>query len=322
MREAGSDREIHTLKNLKVELVAANRLYFIIGVFGLLLIFLFRGILFNSVSNIYSSTGLLFSALMLLAGTMLLLISSLYAAVLSAQADNYYVKLVRSISPVFTYSLAIIGALINLPIEGFAIGTILANTFLVLIYRNRIKTRHTDWHSIQISLSASQTFKKLKDLLKQGWKLYSVSVGMIIRQPILRYVIAISIGLPAAGLFDIAIRITSTSRDVIASGFGSLYPSLSFFFRNDERNKILEVLRTSLMILIPIGVIVAAILIFNSGFIYKLWLGTTPTGVISATGILAVWQLMTIINVPFWYLLQAAHKEKIAAIAKDTAFWK
>ena len=315
MREAGRDRDKGTLRLLKEELATANRFYFFIGLSGLIFVFLLRDILFNPVANIYSPAGLLFSALVLIAGTTLLLISSLNGAILSARADNYYVKLIRSVSPVFTYTFAIIGALIKLPIEGFAAGTLLANSFLVLVYRNRIKKRHNDWHSIQISLSVSQTKERLKDLLKKGWKLYSVSVGMIIRQPILRYVIAFSIGLPAAGVFDIAIRITATSRDVIASGFGSLYPSLSFFFRNNERNKILEVMRTSLMLLIPIGVVVAVILIFNSGFIYRLWLKSIPAGVIIATGILAVWQLMTIANIPFWYLLQAAHLEKVAAIA-------
>ena len=69
------------------------------------------------------------------------------------------------------------------------------------------------------------------------------------------------------------------------------------------------------MILIPVGFVIAVVLIYYSGFIYMLWLHEVPDGSISATTILAVWQLITIMNIPFWLLLQAAHHEKIAAIA-------
>jgi len=57
------------------------------------------------------------------------------------------------------------------------------------------------------------------------------------------------------------------------------------------------------------------ILVFFPELIYSIWLGDFPGGIISATIILAVWQFITIMNVPFWYLLQASHHEKIAAIA-------
>ncbi|MCG6913385.1 hypothetical protein LJE86_05665 [bacterium BMS3Abin03] len=315
IRESGKDRDQNILNILKVELISANRFYLLLGLTGMIFITIFRNELFGSVKDIYSLTGLYVSALILVLSSTLQLISSLNAAILSARADNYYVKLVKSVSPVFTYSFAIAGALIKLPIEGFAVGSLIANSFLILIYRNRIKKKHQNWYLLKISLSINKTFHILKDLLKKGWKLYSISVGMLLRQPVLRYVIAFSLGLPVAGIFDIAMRITSTSRDVMSSGFGSLYPSLSYFFRNNDRSKILEIIRKSLMILLPVGFIITAILIYNAGFLYKLWLGKIPAGSISAIGILAIWQLMTILNIPFWFLLQAAHQEKIAAIA-------
>lgn len=315
IREAGKDRDENVLNTLKVELISANRFYILLGLAGMIFITIFRNNLFGSVKDIYSITGLYVSALILVLSSTLQLVSSLNAAVLSARADNYYVKLVKSISPIFTYSFAIVGALIKLPIEGFAVGSLISNSFLILIYRIRIKSKHQNWHLVRIRLSINQTFHTLKDLLKKGWKLYSVSVGLLLRQPVLRYVIAFSLGLPLAGIFDIAMRITSTSREIMSSGFGSLYPSLSYFFRNNDRGKILEIIRKSLMILLPIGFVITAILIYNAGFIYKLWLGKIPAGSVSAIGILAIWQLMTILNIPFWFLLQAAHQEKIAAIA-------
>ncbi len=315
IRESGKDRDKNILSALKIELVSANRFYLLLGLMGVICISIFRNSLFGSVENIYPLNSLYNSALILIISTILLLISSLDAAILSSRADNYYVRLVKSISPIFTYSFAIIGALIKLPIEGFAIGSLISNLFLVWVYRKRINNKHGEWYELKIKLSVKQTFKSLKTLTQRGWKLYSVSVGLIIRQPILRYVIAFGLGIPAAGIFDIAMRITSTSRDVVSSGFGSLYPSIAYFFRINEKTRILEIIRKSLMILMPIGFITTAVLIYNADFIFRFWLHEVPPGSVFATGILAVWQLMTIMNIPFWFLLQATHNEEIAAVA-------
>ncbi|NNG27571.1 MAG: oligosaccharide flippase family protein, partial [Ignavibacteriaceae bacterium] len=315
MREAGADRDEETLIKLKKELLSAKRFYLMLGLFGMAIVFLLKNSLFTSSENIYSSSALFYSALILVIGTIIQLVSSLDAAILSARADNYFVKLVRSVSPIFTYSIAIIGAVFIAPIEGFAAGFLLANSFLLFVYYKRIKKKHSTWSRINITLTLKETMARLKELFKEGWQLYSVSLGMILRQPIIRYVIAIIMGLPAVGIFDIAMRVTTTSRDVITSGFASLYPSFSYFYRNKEQGKLIEIITISLMLLIPVGAVSLVILVFFPEFIYGLWLGDFPGGIISATIILAVWQFITILNVPFWYLLQAAHHEKIAAIA-------
>ena len=315
MRESGADRKKETLTKLKEELLSAKRFYFLLGLWGLVITFLLKDYLFLPADNIYSSSALFYSALILVIGTMLQLISSLDAAILSARADNYFVKLVRSVSPIFTYGIAIIGALVLSPIEGFSAGFLLANLFLIIVYNMRIKNKHSSWSQININLTLSKSSASLKELFKQGWQLYSVSLGMILRQPVIRYVIVVILGLPAVGMFDIAMRVTTASRDVITSGFASLYPSLSYFYRNKEREKLIEIFTISLILLIPVGAVSLVVLVFFPELIYSLWLGEFPAGIIAATIILAVWQFITIMNVPFWYLLQASHHEKIAAMA-------
>ena len=315
MREAGADRDEETLIKLKQESYSAKRFYLLLGLCGIAIVFLLKNSLFTSTEEIYSSTALFYSALILVIGTTLQLIASIDASILSARADNYFVKLVRSFSPIFTYGVAIIGALFYSPIEGFAAGFLLANLFLLIVYHLRIKSKHIAWGILNVSLTLAETAKRLKELFKQGWQLYSVSLGMILRQPVIRYVIAIIMGLPAVGIYDIAMRVTSTSRDVITSGFASLYPSFSYYFRNEERDKLIEIIRISLMLLIPVGAVSLVILAFFPEFIYSVWLGDFSQGIVSATIILAVWQFITIMNVPFWYLLQASHNEKIAAIS-------
>ncbi len=313
IREAGTDRDEETLVKLKKESLSAKRFYLLLGLLGMAVVFLFRYSLLASAENVYSSSALFYSALILVIGITLQLLSSLDAAILSARADNYFVKLIRSVSPVFTYGIAIIGALFYAPIEGFAAGFLLANFFLLFVYQFRIKNKHKTWSVINVTLTLKETTVKLKELFKQGWQLYSVSLGMILRQPVIRYVIAIIMGLPAVGIFDIAMRVTSTFRDVITSGFAALYPSFSYYWRNKESDKLIEIIRISLVLLIPAGAVSCVILVPE--LIYNLWLGDYPVGLISATIILGIWQFITILNVPFWYLLQASHHEKIAAIA-------
>lgn len=315
IRESGKDRSQQLLAELKGDLNSAKRFYLFVGSVGLLIItFLFKSI-FSPAENVYSSGGLFISAILLVIGTTLQLISTLDAAILSARADNYFVRLVKSVSPLFTYSFAIVGALFKFPIEGFVTGFLFANSFLIIVYRNRQKHNHAEWYSIEVSTTISQTIPNLRRLIKEGWQLYVVSVGMIIRQPVVRYVIAIGLGLPAVGVFDIAMRITTTSRDVIASGFTTLYPSFSYFFRNRLRDKIIDIIRITLMLLIPIGIITVVVLIYYSDFILKIWLNDVPVGTVSATQILAIWQFMTLLNIPFWHLLLASHNERVAAIA-------
>lgn len=315
IREAGADREEVILIRLKKESISAKRFYMLIGLCGIVIVFLLKDTLFSPVEKIYSSTALFYSAMALVIGTTLQLISSIDAAILSARADNYFVKLIRSVSPVFTYGVSIIGAWFYSPIEGFAAGYFLASSFLLLIYYIRIKVIHTTWNEFKVSLSFKETSENLKELFKQGWQLYSVSLGMILRQPVIRYVVVIILGLPAVGIFDIAMRVSTTSRDLITSGFASLYPAFSFYYRNKEKDKLIEIITISLMLLIPVGAISCMILVFFPNLLYNLWLGDFPGGIVPATIILSIWQFITIMNVPFWYLLQASHNEKIAAIA-------
>jgi O-antigen/teichoic acid export membrane protein len=315
IREATQEKTSDELATIKLELFSARRFYFILGVIIILTILALNEVLFKSTEKIYPSSGLLFSALVIVLGAIILLISSLDSAILSARADNYFVRLIRSISPLFTYGMAVTGALLSYPIEGFAIGFLISNIFLVVVYQLRLKVKHKDWHGINISVSINESLSSIRLMLQKTWRLYSVSIGMLIRQPIVRYVIAITLGLSSAGAFDIAMRVTTAIRDLVAAGFNPLYPSLSYFYKKNERDKIIRVIRISLFILIPFGVISTVLLISYAEILYKFWLKEIPPETLSATFILMVWQFMTLINLPFWHLLLASHNEKIAAIS-------
>ena len=157
------------------------------------------------------------------------------------------------------------------------------------------------------------SMQRFFSLICRGWYLYSCSVGMLVRGPIFRLIIASVAGLQAAAIFDIAIRISQTIRDVIATGFSVLYPSFSSLYRNGKSAKIVELIQISLYVLLPIGGLLLGLLVGAVNPLFRLWLGDYPVLLPAVTQILAIWQVVTLLNVPFWYLLQATHNEYRAA---------
>src|SRR5690606_19738647 len=101
----------------------------------------------------------------------------------------------------------------KMPIEGFAIGSLLASMATLLSYKYRLVNRHADFLAAKNGAEVYIATGRLLSLVKRGRHLYSCSIGMMIRGPICRLIIASTIGLQAAAVFDIAMRITQTVRD-------------------------------------------------------------------------------------------------------------
>jgi len=311
-RDAGPDRSQH-LNDVYADYLTARRSYaFMLLV--LLLVFLPSSkFILAPVDGVYSISAMTFSVALILAGTMLQLAGKLDAAILSARHDNFVVQLVTAVAPVLTYSSAIIGTLSKRPIEGLAIGTVLTGMATVAVYRFRLSRYHNEWSATTNVISLQDSAKRFLSLTRRGWHLYSCSMGMMIRGPIYRLVIVSTIGLQAAAVFDIALRLTQTLRDIVATGFSVLFPSFSILCRNGERDRIIELIQVSLMVLLSLGTLSLGLLIGAVAPILSLWLGEYPSELVPSTRVLAIWQIVTLANVPFWYLLQATHNERIAA---------
>lgn len=311
-REAGLDLSEH-LGGVHADYLTAQRSYVLMLLVLVLAFLSISKYVLAPVVGIYSLPAMTFSIILILAGTMLQLAGKLDAAILSARHDNYIVQLVTAVAPVLTYSSAIIGTLLKRPIEGLAIGTALTGMATLAVYRFRLSQHHNEWSAAYKVLSLRDSVKRFCLLTRRGWHLYSCSVGMMVRGPIYRLVIVSTIGLQAVAVFDIAMRVTQTVREVIATGFSVLFPSFSFLCRNGERTRIIELIQISLMVLLSLGALSLGLLIGAIAPILSMWLGDYPSELVPSTRVLAVWQIITLTNVPFWYLLQATHNERIAA---------
>jgi O-antigen/teichoic acid export membrane protein len=312
IRDAGPDRALH-YSEVYADYVTAQRCYILILLVLITIFIVTSGYIFAPIATVYSTVALTASAVLIFVGAIIQLTSKLDAAILSARHDNYIVQLVTAIAPVLTYSAAITGTFFKRPIEGLAFGTLLTGVATLAVYRFRLSHKHNEWNALARPIGLHDTVKRLFPLTRRGWHLYSSSVGMMIRGPIYRLIIISTIGLQAAAVFDIAMRITLTIRSVIAEGFSVLYPSFSVLYRSGERAKIIELIQISLMVLLPLGALFLGLLVVAITPILSLWLGTYPPELILSTRVLAIWQLITLANVPFWHLLQASHNERMAA---------
>jgi O-antigen/teichoic acid export membrane protein len=128
-----------------------------------------------------------------------------------------------------------------------------------------------------------------------------------------RYLIAATAGLPAVAIFDMAMRVTQTARDAVATGFGVLYPSFAILVRKQQQDAIIEIIQVSLMILISVGSLSLGLVIALADPMLSLWLGSYPIDLKPAIVVLAAWQMLTLFNVPFWHLLMASGNERVAA---------
>ena len=139
------------------------------------------------------------------------------------------------------------------------------------VYRFRLSHKHNEWRALARPIGLHDTVKRFFPLTRRGWHLYSSSVGMMIRGPIYRLIIISTIGLHAAAVFDIAMRLTQTVREVIATGFSVLFPSFSFLSRNGDRARTIELVQISLMVLLSLGTLSLGLLIGAISPILSLW---------------------------------------------------
>jgi O-antigen/teichoic acid export membrane protein len=312
-REIGSDMNRASVRDARADYTASVRAYGVLLVFLTALFLVFKDLFLPVLGNVYPANALTVSIILILVGAIVQLVGRLDSAILSAYQDNHAVQLITAVAPIFTYASALTGALLFRPIEGLAIGTVLSALVTVMALRFRLSSRHSQWLFAKTPQTVSETRTRLTGLVHRGWYLYSSSVGLFVRGPAFRFVVAAALGLQATAVLDIAMRLTQTVRDIIASGFNVLYPSFSYLHRNGDRQGIVELMQVALMVLLPLGAAALGLLAGAADHVLSLWLGHYPKDLAGAIRVLSLWQILTLVNVPFWFLLQAAHHEKVAA---------
>lgn len=241
--------------------------------------------------------------------------ASLDRAILNGRGDNYFVHFTGTVTPVLFFSISIMGAWFGFPLQFLAIGYITTNLANWWFYRVRIRNRHSEWHKLTAHPGSPVRVPEIVSLLREGGYLYAASLGMLLRDPILRFSVGALLGLESVAMYEIAMRIGRTGRDIVASGFSALFPSFAVLMRKGSSREIELVTRESLFLLIAMGGSLLGAVYILAPWIFDVWLGKSDSELVSATRIVCTWSAITLCNMPFWYQLIAGHRERDAARA-------
>ncbi len=261
----------------------------------------------------YDRLGLAGTLVLIATGTLFQLLGKLEASVLAAYQDNAYVQIIQLLSLAVGLAVAITGAYRDVPLEGFALGLLLSSILGWALLRRRVTQRGLRIPSGK--LPARQAVERVVRLARAGGGFYSMSVSWLLREPCFRLIIASLLGVKALGAFAIGFRASVATRDFVSSGFSVLYPAIASLYRAGNRAEIATLQAGALVVLMTLGSAALACLYGFAEPALTLLLGPLPEGILAATRILVVWNLITLFNIPFDYFLNAAGHEKAAAFS-------
>ena len=311
-RLAGLDQPPVVLREAALDQTAARRAYLVMTLIFALTLLLAGPTLFQPLADIYPVDALVGVSVVLVIGVGASQIADLEGAVLSAHHDHYWVSLIRGVAPFLVHGLAVAGVLAGHPLEGIAAGWLAAGLFRLVLLRRRLRQQH-GWTHAGPPLGWRETASRLKSLTRRTLHLYAVSLGLTLRDVLLRYLLAVVGGLAAAGAFEIAMRVAGACRNLVAAAAASLFPAFARAFRQHDRSTTIDLARTGLSLLLIFGGAALSLLAGAAEALYSLWLGSLPPGLGDITRWLAGWMLTTLMAMPFTLLLLSSHREKAVA---------
>lgn len=239
--------------------------------------------------------------------------AQLDSAVLIGSHQTYAVHTIDAFSPLIRYLVALGGAVWAQPIEGFVLGAFLATVLQFVAYRLRLRRQVPAWRLQSRRVPLGETIPRCLALMRRSAHFYTISIGYVVREPVFRTVIAHALGLKAVGVYEIASRIPATIRELTAVGASSLLPAFSHFHARGSSDQLHRLIRQGLIVLMACTHTALLTYALGAPPFLALWLPAVPADLVTATRIATTFWAITVVNIPFWYLLQANGNEKAAA---------
>ena len=263
----------------------------------------------------YSVPGIQFSIVLMAFAVIVQRLAALDTAILNGLGDNYFTHSVAVWSPILYFGTAVGGALAGMPIEALSVGFLAASAVSWWAYRRRLRIRHTQWSATIVSPAQAAQLRSIRALMREGWLLYAASLGIMLRDPILRYSIGLSIGLDAVAIYEVAMRLGRIGRDIVTAGFSALYASFAVLIRQQETQELREITGNAMLLLCLFGGGLIGGTFLFAPTLLQFWLGDIATQMVEPTRIVCAWAAVTLLNTPFWYQLLAGQSERHAARA-------
>lgn len=268
---------------------------------------------FQYISNVYPFPALIAAVSIQIVGFGIMTAAQLSSAVLSGMHQNYAVQITDIFAQVIRYSLSLAGAFMERPIEGFALGTIFSAIFQFTAYNYRLKNCGLFWFKDIPQVSIRESISLCMNLMKRGLHFYTISLAQIFREPMFRIIIASTLGLGAAGVYEIAFRIPAAIRELATVSAKALFPAFSYYHSIRATEEIRRLVYQTLILLIAFAHIGLLTYALGAEQIFEIWLSVVPEDLVSTTRIATLFWAITVLNIPFWYLLQTNGQEHVAA---------
>lgn len=312
-REVDPNDDVPALRERRADYSTAQIVYGLVFVGGGLVVLLGASMISGAVRGVYDPSPFIGSIVVLLAASTLQLALQLDDAVLAALQDASYAHAVRAATPILMLIGAFAGAFTGFPIEGLSLGTLVANASTLALLRRRLHTHHDVWAAAGTQLFGGSSIRRIGRVAKRGMHFYSIALGTIARDPLARVVIASVLGLAAVAVWDVAMRVTRLVRDLVTSGVVVLYPSLAFLSRARDHAEMVRLMQLALILVTVLGGAGLGLVAGLADMLLPVVFPELQGDLAGTTRVLAVWSYITLLNVPFWYALQATGFERHAA---------
>ena len=268
------------------------------------------------ITSAYPNVSLLSAVIALTIAAVLMLLGKLELAVFRAHHQSYAEQWATAMSLTATYVIGWIGITLGRPIEGLAVGAIVAYGATFVVARAASRRRFADFFERIRPYSSTTTRADVIELVAHGRHLFSLNVAFVLREPIFRVALGSGLGVAAVGVYDIANRVPMLIRELGAAGTSSVLPSIARLTRDDDRRSAIAILESALRYALLFGGIGLATFAVNRELLFRLWLGANmPAGLESASLLMTVWWVITLLNAPFFWMMQARGLERQLAKA-------
>jgi len=312
-RDASPESGERELLRLRQDIAASRGIYALLWGASLLLIVVLRGRITSATDGIYPSGGVILAVILATTAAWLGLSMTLDRAALVGLQDAPFTFIVASVPPTFTLAVGIPGTLLGWPLEALGAAMTLGAFVSAIAMRMRLQRCHPAWTSIPGSLIWLFRPRRALRFAVSGRGFYFGAVGMLLRQPVIRFVASGVAGLAGAAAIDIALRASDAARGLAVAGSAPLLSGFAELRRQSAVPEIERLCRDTLVSLCLRAGLPLATLIALSPHA-QLWLGEPNSDVVTSLQLIAIWAMITVVNVPFWFLLQASEDESYAAM--------
>jgi O-antigen/teichoic acid export membrane protein len=252
----------------------------------------------------------------LTAATVCQLLAKLELTVFRAHHRTFVEQWALSLTTTATYLAGLVGAYLDHPILFLTFGSLAANVVLYLSMRSAARRTFSRFFATLDDAARPVGIADLRDLIQHGKHFFSLSVAFVVREPVFRLIVASLLGASAVGVYDIANRVPMLVRELGASGSQALFAGLARLDGQRGWEPSLQLLKTAMFYLLAIGGTGLAVFAVGRDFILSMWLGTAAIQSLRAAALLmAIWWAITLVNVPFFWLLQARRLERPLALS-------